>query len=158
MARGRAAGRPAGAGERRMDRQRRERRESFAAQVPRAAKRALGATTTSQTPLHLRTLGVGLTPADRDYVRERASFKLGKFGLAITRVSVRVEDVSGPKGASVLECRIKVVLRAGPDVMVSAQAAAARDAFDRAVRSTERTVRRTIEKGQAARTRAGRQF
>ena len=35
-----------------------------------------------------------------------------------TRVSVRFEDISGPKGAPVYDCRIKVVLRTAPDVMV----------------------------------------
>lgn len=140
--------------ERRIDRQRRERRETFADHLPRSTKRARGTTTTSETPLQVRAIAMELTAADRDYVRERASFKLAKFGLAITRASVRLEDVSGPKGASVVECRIKVLLRNAPEVVVTAQGTAVRDAFDRAVASTERTVRRTLQRGQAARTRA----
>ena len=132
MIRRRASGSTVRGREQKADRQRRERRDRFAEHQPRAAKRALGATTTSQTPLHVRALGVELSQVDRDYVRERASFKLGKFGLAITRASVRVDDISGPKGAQVIECRIKVLLRSGPDVMVSAQGGTVRDAFDRA--------------------------
>lgn len=136
-----------------IDRQRRERRDHFAEQTPRAAKRALGATTTTETPMHVRAIGVVLEGVERAYVRERTSFKLGKFGLAITRLSIRFEDVSGPKGATVIACRIKVVLRTAPDVVVSADGDAPRAAFDRAVTTVERTVRRTLGKSQTTRTR-----
>lgn len=134
--------------------QRRERRESFAKVTPRSVKRDLGATTTSQTPLHIRALGLDLPDVERAHARERVSFKLGKFGLAITRISVRFEDVAGPKGAPVVECRFKIVLRNAADVTVAAEGATPRAAFDRAVGSAERTVRRTLEKGQQARQSA----
>lgn len=138
------------------ERQRQERRASFAEANPKGIKRALGATTTSQTPLHVRALGLELESLDREYARERARFRLGKFGLRITRASIRFEDLSGATGAPTFECRIKVVLRNAPDVVVTWQAQTPRAAFNGAIASGERAVRRALEKGPAASKRARR--
>lgn len=142
--------------ERKSTRQRRERRAPFAVHTPKAAKRALGVTTTAQTPLHVRALGFELESFDREYARERARFKLGKFGMWITHASVRFDDVSGPTGAPTIECRIKVMLRNVPDVVVSWQGRTPQAAFDGAIASAERNVRRVLEKGPAAAKKARR--
>lgn len=133
--------------------QRRERAARFADVVPKGQKRSIGVSTTTETPVHLRARGVDLEPELREYARLRVSNKLGKFGLAITRISVRFEDVAGPIGAPVLECRFKVVLRGFADVLLSGRGPTARAAFDQALASAERTVRRTLEKSESARTR-----
>ncbi|ODT02345.1 MAG: hypothetical protein ABS52_14095 [Gemmatimonadetes bacterium SCN 70-22] len=138
------------------ERQRRERRASFAEHTPKAVKRALGVTTTTDTPLHVRALGFELESFDREYARERARFKLAKFGMWITRASIRFDDVSGPTGAPTFECRIKVVLRNAPDVVVTWQARTPRAAFDGAIASGERAVRRALEKKPAASKKARR--
>lgn len=142
--------------ERKSKQQRRERREPFAEHTPKGVKRSLGVTTTSETPLHVRAQGFELSSADREYARDRARFKLGKFGMAMTRASVRFDDVSGPTGAPSIECRIKVMLRNSSDVVVTWQGRTPRTAVDGAIASTERAVRRTLEKGPAAAKRARR--
>ncbi|MBK6489854.1 MAG: HPF/RaiA family ribosome-associated protein [Gemmatimonadetes bacterium] len=134
--------------------QRKERRAAFAETTPRAIKRAAGATTTSETPLHVRAPGLVLEDGLREYARQRTGFRIGKFGLEITRVSVRFEDISGPKGAPVYDCRIKVVLRTAPDVMVSQSDETQRAAFDKAVGAAERAVRRTLERKDRTAKRA----
>jgi len=134
-------------------RQRTERRAAFASQVSKVAKRALGATTTSQTPLQVRAVGVALTEVDRSYARERVGFKLGKFGLAITRIGVRFSSVSGPVGGPAIECRVKILLRRNGELAVSAIGETAREAFDRAAPSAERSVRRTLERVDRTRLR-----
>lgn len=128
------------------DRQRRERRATFADATPKALKRELGPTTASETPLHIRALGLDLEPEDRARVRRVISAKLGKFALSITRASVRFEDVAGPKGAPTIECRIKVLLRNASDVVVADRGATPLTAFDGAAGAVTRAVRRTIDR------------
>jgi ribosome-associated translation inhibitor RaiA len=127
-------------------RQRDERRAAFAESTPKAVKRVTGAATTSQTPMQVRAPGLELEEGLRDYARERTGFKLGKFGLAITRISVRFEDLSGPKGAKAYECRVKVLLRHAGEVVASHATTTQRAAFDKAADAAERAVRRTLEK------------
>ncbi len=134
-------------------RQRRERREPFALVTPKGAKRTLGVTTTSDTPLHVRALGFELATGDREYARDRVRFKLGKYGMAMTRASVRFDDVSGPTGAPAIECRIKDMLRNAADVIVTWQGRTPRAALDGAIGSAERVVRRAMERGAADRAK-----
>jgi Sigma 54 modulation protein / S30EA ribosomal protein len=133
--------------------QRRESAARFALAIPKSGKRSVGVSTTAQTPMHIRAPGVDLDPEVRDYTRARVSSKLGKFGLAITRISVRFEDVSGPMGAPLVECQFKVVLRQAADVLLSGRGETTRASLDQALASAERAVRRTLEKGEAARKR-----
>jgi ribosome-associated translation inhibitor RaiA len=135
-------------------RQRRERREPFAAGIPKGQKTAIGRSTTRETPLQVRVRGVELDDTMRDYMRARVGFKLGKFALHLTRVTVRLENVAGPKGAPAYACKIKVLLPNASDVVVAATDVTARAAFDLAVDATERSVRRTLGRGRAVRARS----
>jgi ribosome-associated translation inhibitor RaiA len=138
-------------------RQRRERRHAFPAAVPKAVKRAIGRTTTQETPLHVQGRGAQLDDALRDYVRSRTGFKLGKYGLHLTRITVRIENVAGPKGAPTYTCRFKVLLPNLQEVVISATDAGARAAFDKAADATERGVRRLLERTKTLRSRRPRQ-
>lgn len=130
-------------------RQRRERRGEFAATVPKPLKAAVGRSTTIDTPLHVRDLAGTLDDATRAYVRQRAGFKLGKFGLHLTRVSVRFERGTGPATAPMYACRLKAVLPRTSEVVVSASARTARAAFDTAIDAAERAVRRLLDRSRA---------
>src|SRR5690606_16737350 len=66
--------------------------------IPRAVKRVAGRTPTPETPAYIRSVGGVLDEADKDYLRRKLGRKLGKFASSITRTSVRVEDVNGPRG------------------------------------------------------------
>lgn len=138
---------------RKRSQQTRERRESFARSVPKATKRVIGRSTTRETPLRIRTPGSNVDDALRDYMRSRAGFKLGKFALSIVRLSVRVEDVAGPSGAPIYDCRFVVVLP-GRQIVVAARDSTVRAAFDAAVAATERAVRRCLQRGRARSARA----
>ncbi len=127
-------------------RQRDERRAPFAESTPKAVKRAVGLSTTSQTPMQVRAPGLTLEDGLRDFARTRVGFKLGKFGLAITRATISFEDLSGPKGAKRYGCRVKVLLRHMGEVVVSEEAETQRAAFNAAIDGSERAVRRTIKK------------
>src|SRR5690606_28177277 len=64
---------------------------------PRAER---GRTAAPETPLAVRAKDVEVDAELREYVAKRAGFKLGKFANAIERITVRFEDLNGPKKGS----------------------------------------------------------
>lgn len=115
--------------------------------LSRASKRERGrAEAPPRVPAHVRVLGVQLESEDRRYIRRKLGMKLGKFASAVERVSVRVEDVNGPRGGVDHACHVKVVLSGLPSVVFRAQDASLRAAIDRALAGTERAVRRAVDR------------
>jgi ribosome-associated translation inhibitor RaiA len=98
-------------------------------------------------------VGTNLSDDKRSYIRRKLGMKLGKFAPALERVSVRVDDVNGPRGGVDQRCRVKVVLSGLPSQVVEAQHASLSAAIDKALAGTERAVRRSL---QRMRTRASR--
>lgn len=137
-------------------RQRRERREPFAHIMPKTAKRQVGRSTSRETPLYIRAPGVDLDDSLREYIRQRVGFKLGKFGLDITRVAVRFETLNGATGAPTYECRFKVLLHSANDVTLTSLGATPRAAFDTGANRIERTVRDELGRRRDRRTRRRR--
>jgi CBS domain-containing protein len=123
-------------------------RSPFAAKIPKPSKLEAGGEPPS-TPAHIRVAGVELGDDDRRYIRRKLGMKLGKFADAIERVSVRVEDVNGPRGGVDQSCRIKVVLSGLPSVFVQKQDASRDAAIDGALAGAERAVRRSVRKRRA---------
>jgi len=121
-------------------------REPFAGGVPRPAKRRAGRTTTPDVPANIRVSGAKLTDDDRVYIRRKLGMKLGKFATSIERVSVRVNDVNGPRGGVDHHCRVKVVLSGLPSVVFESRAAELRDAINGALTGSERGVRRIVRR------------
>lgn len=114
--------------------------------LPKATKKSAGRTETEQTPAAIRTMGVALDPAMRGYIRERLGRKLGKFAPSLERVTVRLEDVNGPRGGVDKECRIKAVLSGQDSVIVEERGRDTREVVDRAADRIERAVRKSIGK------------
>ncbi len=119
-------------------------RAAFPSEIPKSLKPQSGRTGAPQTPLHVRTFGVTSRPGLSDYVRAKLGRKLGKFAPAIERVSVRFDDVNGPRGGVDTVSQIKVVLSSLPSVVIREQGVDAWHAFDQASHTTERTVRRSL--------------
>jgi ribosome-associated translation inhibitor RaiA len=107
-------------------------------------KRESGRTETSQTPAHVRVIGVELDGDDHALIRRKLGMKLGKFATSIERVSVRVTDTNGPRGGVDQVCNVKVVLSGLPSVVVERRHAALHAAIDVALRATEQAVRRSV--------------
>lgn len=103
-------------------------------------------TQTPQIPAHIRAMHGGLGPSDRAYIRRKLGTKLGKFVNSIERVSIRAEDVNGPRGGVDQLCRIKVVLSGLPSVVFESRDASLRTAVDGALAGVERAVRRTLQR------------
>jgi len=121
-------------------------REPFAARVPRPAKRAAGREAAPQTPANIRVSGAKLDDEERLYIRKKLGTKLGKFATSIERVSVRVDDLNGPRGGVDQRCRIKIVLSGLPSVVFESRAASSRDAINSALTGAERRVRRALRR------------
>lgn len=123
-----------------------QKRQPLVEQVPRALKRTATRTRPPGIPASIRVDGITLADGDRDYIRRRLGEKLGRYAKSIERVSVRFRDINGPRGGADVQCRIKVVLRGLPSVLVEQQAVAFKPALTRALAGAERTVRRTVQR------------
>jgi len=130
-------------------------RAPFAATIPRPDRRASGRTWAPSTPLAVRTSGLQAQPELRDRVRERLGRRLGKFAPHIERLSVRFEDVNGPRGGVDVACSIKAVVSGHPSLVVTELATDPITAFDRAGQRIERVVRRALDRARG-RGRLGR--
>ncbi len=126
--------------------QRRQRRSEPAIATNHALKPTLGRTTARETPLDIRVHGLDLDASLGGYLRKRIGFKLGKFALQITRITVRFENISGPADAPTVACRFNVLLPAKVSVILESTDEDAKAAFDEAVDATARAVRRRLDK------------
>ena len=94
----------------------------------------------------VRVLGVEFDERGRSYLRRRLGRKLGKFAASIELVSVRVDDVNGPRGGIDQVCRINVVLIGLPPVVIERRDATLEAAIDGALTGAERAVRRRVQR------------
>lgn len=121
------------------------RRAPLAASVPKSSKLESGAEP-SQIPAHIRASHDELSAVDRAYIRRKLGRRLGKFADAIERVSVRIEDINGPRGGVDRACRIKVVLSGLPSVVFERRDSSLEAAVDGAVAGVETAVRRAVQR------------
>ncbi|HET6579447.1 MAG TPA: CBS domain-containing protein [Gemmatimonadales bacterium] len=120
-------------------------RAPFPDRLPRAFRRQAGRVA-PLVPTYIRSRGVALSANDRAYVRRELGAKLGKFAAGLERISVRVDDVNGPRGGVDHLCRIKLVLSGLPSIVVEHQAASLQAAVDGAIARAERTLGRTVRR------------
>ncbi|MEX2282721.1 MAG: HPF/RaiA family ribosome-associated protein [Gemmatimonadota bacterium] len=125
-------------------RQRGERRQPFAGAIAKSEKRDIGRSTTRQTPLDIRARNLELPNELMAYIARRVSFRLAKYGLHLTRITVRFENVGGPRGATECRCKFAVALPGKDGVVVGVLGVSPRGAFDRALDATDRAVRRLL--------------
>ncbi|HUS65411.1 MAG TPA: HPF/RaiA family ribosome-associated protein [Kofleriaceae bacterium] len=121
-------------------------RQPLPAAVGKHHKREVGRAGASETPLDIRTHKVALYPSIEDYVRDRAGRKLGKFAIHLQRVTVRFDDINGPRHGVDIVCKINVALEGAPSIVVAETATHPRDAFDFAIDAAEQAVRRDLER------------
>jgi predicted transcriptional regulator len=97
-------------------------------------------------PAHIRLFGVNLSREKRASIRQQLGRKLGKFANSVERISVRVEDVNGPRGGIDQMCRIKVVVSGLPSVVFEAQDVSLDAAIGIALTGVEQRVRRALQR------------
>lgn len=131
-----------------MGRDSNRRRRPFASALPRPARARAGRTTVEQTPLALRTFGVDIDKATKDYVRRRLGVRLGKYAPHIERVTVRFTDTNGPRGGVDVDCDVKVVLSGQRSVVYGQRGSEPREALDLATPGVVRAVQRALERAR----------
>ena len=117
-----------------------------AAQVIGGRGRAHIAPTSAQFPIHIHALEADFSVEDRAHVRAKLARRLRKFAESIERVSLRSEDMNGPRGGVDRVCRIKVVLRGLPSVVFEKRDVSLNAAVELALDGAERAVRRALQR------------
>lgn len=99
-----------------------------------------------RTRANIRIDGVRLNDDDRAHIRRRLGKLFARYSRAVERVTVRVRDVNGPRGGVDILCRIKVVLRRVPSVVVEQRAAHLKTSLNKAFTAAERAVSRSLQR------------
>lgn len=128
----------------------RERREPMGTKADEVDRAARGRTASSGTPVHVRNTTSGES-LDKEWVRQRLGFKLGKFARRIDRVDLTLGDDSGPTGKPTVRATLRLQIPKREPISVSARGTSATLAFSAALRSCERTLRRHVERKETAR-------
>lgn len=123
-----------------------ENRAPFAGRIPRAVKSISGRTSSPLVPAHIHIGASKLDENGKAYIRRKLGMKLGKFANSIERVTIRVQDINGPRGGVDQICRIKVVLSGLPSIVVEEKDPRLNAAIDAALSSVERVVRRRLQR------------
>lgn len=130
-------------------------RKPFAKVVPKELKTTTERTDVWSTPLAIRSR-IDLAEGTRSLVRVRLGNKLRKFALHIDRVSVRFEDLNGPRGGVDILCRAKIVLRGLPSIVVEERARDEKLAIAQAADAAGNAVGRALRKSGWSVPRAAR--
>jgi len=129
-----------------------ERRAPMGAKALDVARGARGRTASSETPVHLR-IAASSVAVDRTWLQQRLGFKLGKFATRLDRVDVILRDESGPKGKPTIRATLQLTIPQREPIAVTARAVTAPAAIGAALRSCERALRRSIERGETVKRR-----
>lgn len=141
----------------------RDRSPDSAARAPmavtsaRAVKRTGARTFPAGIPAFIRATGAGVDAGDKAYLRRKPGRRLRKFASQVQRVSVRLDDVNGPRGGVDQRCRIKVTLRDQPSVMVERLEPSLHAAMDRSLSIVGTAVRRALQQRRAILHKPGRE-
>lgn len=99
--------------------------------------------------LEIRRQSIEIDDEVRSHVERRLAFALGRFRTRVSRVTVYLADLNGPKGGVDKSCRMVAHLgRSGP-VTVEDRDAELSPLIDRAADRLARTVQRVLERARA---------
>jgi hypothetical protein len=119
------------------------------------AEKLAGPRVLEKTPLTIRsstTLGTAFERRIRTQLASRVEHAIG----AIERVTVRFEDVNGPRGGVDIACRIKVVIAGRRSIVVEKRATSHQLAFADAADAIGQAVMRDKKRRQTTLARAPR--
>lgn len=94
--------------------------------------------------IDIHTHGFTITPGLREYVEKRLAYALSHGDSNITRLTVRLSDVNGPRGGEDKRCLIEVRLKQAPAVVIEDLEADLYVAIDRAADRAGRTLARRL--------------
>ena len=94
--------------------------------------------------MDIRSQGFSLTDGLRDYVMKRLAYGLNHGDGSITRVTVRLSDINGPRGGDDKRCFIELRLKAAPAIVIEDTESDLYVAIDRAAERAGRTLARRL--------------
>ena len=94
----------------------------------------------------IRAHGFDLTEGLREHTERRLRFALDWARYDVSKVSVRLSDINGPRGGNDKRCQVRISLPRVRDVVIEDTDADLYVAIDRAIDRTERTVARRLER------------
>lgn len=106
-----------------------------------------------KTPLDLRVIGVPVASKLEERIPSLLGRKLERYALNITRVTVRFEDVNGPRGGVDTACRIEMSTKGRSHIVVDVYDADADRAFRRAAALAKTALGRALDRTSSERRR-----
>lgn len=94
--------------------------------------------------IDIRANGIILTEAIREHAVRRLRFNLTRTDEYVRMVAIHLGDVSGPRGGCDKRCRIRVLLKGRPDVVIDDVETDLYAAIDRAAKRAGRSVLRCL--------------
>lgn len=98
--------------------------------------------------IDIHTHGFSLTPGLREYVEKRLAYALSHGDDSITRLSVRLSDINGPRGGDDMRCLIEARLKQAPAVVIEDIQADLYVAIDRAAERAGRSLARRLARSR----------
>lgn len=101
--------------------------------------------------IDIHAQGFALTPGLREYVKKRLAYAFAHGDDSITRISVHLSDINGPRGGNDKRCLIQTRLIQAPAVVIEDVQADLYVAIDRAADRAGRALARRLERGRPLR-------
>jgi len=98
--------------------------------------------------IKIQAQSFSLTSALQSHVQRRLRFALTSSTDHIQRVMVRLSDINGPRGGQDKHCRIQIVLKGMPDVVINDTESNLYAAISRAIGRASRSVARRLRRQQ----------
>lgn len=118
---------------------------SFAPVIPRPDKRIAGRTGVRETPLSIRG-NVGTDAEARRRIREKLGRALAPLATRVERVSVRFDDINGPRGGADTRLRARVILSGLDSVVVEQRGRTPEHAIRLATPRLRRALQDAVER------------
>jgi hypothetical protein len=118
---------------------------SFVPVIPRPDKRRAGRTPLHETALSIRG-NVAVDAAARRRIREKLGRALAPMATRIERVSVRFDDVNGPRGGVDTRCRARVILSGHDSIVVEQRGRSPEHAITLATPRLRRSLQSAVER------------
>lgn len=100
--------------------------------------------------IDIRANGFVLTEAIREYATRRLRFALTPADEHVRWVAMHLGDINGPRGGRDKRCRIRVMLKGRPDVLIDDVEKDLYAAIDRAAKRAGRSVVRCMSRQDLA--------
>jgi len=101
--------------------------------------------------MDIQSQGFTLTDSLRDYIIKRLAYALNHGGEYISRVTVRLSDINGPRGGTDKRCFIEVRIKQKSAVVIEDTEADLYVAIDRAAERAGRTLTRRLARQRESR-------